>query len=78
MVHEPAARLGVDPQDATSLKQWRSGQIVSFAFAESVVLYGFLLKFLGAGWNIAGMFFVVGILVLLAWTPKLEVPGSNS
>jgi hypothetical protein len=78
MVVETAARLSINPQDATSLKQWRSGQIVSFAFAESVVLYGFVLKFLGASWNIAGVFFIAGILLLVAWTPKLEVSGSNS
>jgi hypothetical protein len=77
MVTAPAARLSANPQDTASLKQWRSGQIVSFAFAESVVFYGVLLKFLGAAWNIAGTFFVVGVLLLVAWTPKLDVSRRN-
>jgi hypothetical protein len=77
MVTEPAARLTANPQDTVALKQWRSGVITSFTFAESVVLFGFVLKFLGASWNIAGIFFVVGILLLVAWTPKLDASRIN-
>jgi len=73
-----ADKLRTDPQDAVALRTWRSGQIISLTLAESVVLFGFLLKFLGASWNVAGVFFGVGILLLLAWTPKLDVPGGNS
>jgi hypothetical protein len=73
MVSESAAKLYTNPQDIEALQTWRSGQIVSFAFAEAVVLFGFVLKFLGAHWNVAGVFFVVGILLLVAWRPKLDL-----
>jgi hypothetical protein len=72
-----AEKLGANPQDAVALRTWRSGQIISFAFAESVVLFGFLMKVLGARWNVAGIFFAVGILLLAAWTPKLDVTLGN-
>ena len=78
MVAKPAARLSVNPQDAISLKQWRSGQIVSFVFAESVVLYGFVLKFLGERWDVSSIFVVAGILLLITWMPKLDVSGGRS
>jgi len=73
-----AEKLCTSPQDTVALRTWRSGQIISFTLAESVALFGFVLKFLGASWNVAGIFFVAGILLLLAWTPKLDVPGGNS
>ncbi len=69
--------LRANPEDTVALNRWRAGSIISFTYAESIVLFGFALKVLGASWNIAGIFFVVGILLLLAWTPKLELPAAN-
>jgi len=66
-------RLRTNAQDAEAIGQWRKGVILSFAFAESVVLFGFALKVLGAGWNVAGVFFIFGVLLFLAWSPKLDV-----
>jgi hypothetical protein len=74
MVTESAAKLSTNSEDTASLKRWRSGVLLSYTCAESVVLYGFALKLLGARWNVAGLFLVVGILLLVAWTPKLEGP----
>ncbi|HEV1994298.1 MAG TPA: hypothetical protein VGR03_08205 [Candidatus Acidoferrum sp.] len=77
MITPSIERLRVNPQDAAALGRWRSGVITSFTFAETVVLLGFMLKILGAGWNVAGVFFVVGILLLLAWAPKLDMSRGN-
>lgn len=65
--------LGGNPEDAEALAKWRAGQITSFALAESVMLFGIALKFLGAEWKIAGPFFVVGLVLLLVWFPRLDV-----
>ena len=73
MISESATKLSTNPEDTEALRTWRSGQIISFTFAETVVLFGFVLKVLGARWNVAGSFFVVGILLLVAWRPKLDV-----
>ncbi len=43
----------------------------------AVPLFGLLLKFLGASWNVAGPFFAVGILLMLVWTPRLELPSTS-
>jgi hypothetical protein len=44
------------PEDGTALARWRTANILSFAFAESVTLFGFALKMLGASWATAGGF----------------------
>jgi hypothetical protein len=72
MVTESASRLSANAQDTVSLNRWRVGMLISFTCAESVVLFGFVLKILGAAWNVAGIFFVVGILLLIAWAPRLD------
>jgi predicted acyltransferase len=77
MVAETAAKLSTNPQDTELLNRWRMGVITSFTFAETIVLFGFLLKILGARWNVAGAFLVTGILLLAAWRPKLEVSTAN-
>ena len=59
-----------------ALQVWRFANIYSFAHAETIVLLGFALKFLGASWKIAGPFFFVGFALLLLWTPRLELPLS--
>jgi len=70
----PAAeRLRTNPDDTTAAGQWRGGVVLSLACAESVVLFGLALRMLGGAWSVAGGFYVVGILLLLAWTPKLEL-----
>ena len=68
--------LPSNPTDESALKRWRQGVLNSPIMAYGVVLFGFLLKFLGATWGIAGWFFLVGVLLLLAWTPRLSVPAT--
>jgi hypothetical protein len=65
--------LRANPEDADAMRRWYSGNIVSFTFAEVITLLGVALKFMGAGWNIAGGFFAVGLLLLVVWTPRLDV-----
>jgi hypothetical protein len=65
--------LRSNPNDETALKKWRAGVIVSLGMASTIVLFGVLLRLMGATWNVASWFFIVGILLLLAWTPRLDV-----
>jgi hypothetical protein len=62
--------LRAEPQSQVGLAKWRMANILSFTFAQTVTLFGFLLKFLGWSWNIAGIFFGVGLALLLLWTPR--------
>jgi F0F1-type ATP synthase membrane subunit c/vacuolar-type H+-ATPase subunit K len=77
LVSASAEKLSADSQNPAALARWRTGIIASFSCAESVALLGFVLRFLGADWNIVCLFFVVTILLLLAWTPRLGLPSSN-
>jgi hypothetical protein len=70
LVFAPAAALISDPESTAILRKWRGGNIVSFVFAESVMLFGVALKFMGERWNIVAIFFAAGLLLLLLWAPR--------
>jgi len=70
LVVAPAEELARQPDNAALLQRWRSGNIVQFAFAESVTLLGLVLKLLGASWPVAAPFFAVGLLMLLLNAPR--------
>jgi hypothetical protein len=78
LIRPALEKLQQSPQDSAALAQWLRGNILSFAFALTVVLYGFVLRVLGFSWNIAAWFFVAGFFLLLLWTPRLELPLSAS
>jgi len=63
--------------DAAASRKWFIGVVRSFVFCEMTILFGLALRILGTSWNISGLFFIAGILLLLAWTPKLDLPSST-
>ncbi|MGA2302380.1 MAG: hypothetical protein ABSG77_17000 [Candidatus Acidiferrum sp.] len=63
-----------NPEDTAALQKWLRGTMISFICSESVVLFGLSLRITGVSRNICGIFYAVGILFLLAWTPKLDLP----
>jgi hypothetical protein len=69
--------LQVEFDAPKALAAWRLANILSFAQAETVTLFGVALKFLGASWKIAGPFFFIGFALLLLWTPRLDLPASS-
>jgi len=78
LLRPAAERLQQSPQDAVALAQWQRGNILSFVFALTIVLYGVVIRVTGFSWNIAAWFFVAGFLLLLWWTPRLELPVSTN
>src|SRR5215467_143966 len=78
LLRPAVARLEQAPGDARALMQWQRGQLLSTAFATTVVLYGVVVRVMGFSWNIAAWFFVAGFLLLLWWTPRLELPVSTN
>jgi hypothetical protein len=67
-------KLRTQPDDPGVLREWFSGNVISFAFAESCGLFGVVLKLLGADWKVAGPFFGLAVVVMLLLTPRLDVP----
>ena len=62
--------LRSNPQDGATIQRWRAGQIVSLALAEAIVLFGFVLRFLGARFGESAAFYVLGFVLLLGFWPK--------
>jgi hypothetical protein len=76
-VQTGAAMLRINGEDATGARLWRTGTIVSLVFAESIVMFGLVVRLIGASWNASGVFYVVGILMMLAWWPRLELTDGS-
>jgi F0F1-type ATP synthase membrane subunit c/vacuolar-type H+-ATPase subunit K len=65
-------RLRVESEDPRALNRWRSGSLISFVLVECVALYGFVLRVLGASRPQTLPFYLVAILLMLIWTPRLD------
>jgi len=63
-------RLRTHPEDGAAALRWQSGQIVSFAMAESVALFGLVARILGAPLEQAAGFYAAGIGLLLIFWPR--------
>jgi len=73
LVNRAAEQLVNMPTDSTALARWRMGNILIFALSEAIVLYGLVLRFVGASAVHAGVLYAGGIMLLLIFTPKM--PG---
>lgn len=58
------------PDDPAALQQWRFGAILTAVLLETIVLYGFALRFIGAAPKVSVPFYAVGIAFMLLWWPQ--------
>jgi len=65
-----AEQLRLPSTDASALNRWHMLQIVNFALCESIGLYGFVLRFMGASLSQAAGFYAGGIFLMLLSTPR--------
>ena len=70
MVVATAEELARQPDNAALLQRWRAGNILQFTLAESITLFGLVLRLFGANWTIATPFFAAGLLFLLLSAPR--------
>ena len=67
--------LGSDPGKARG--HWRAANLIGLNSALSVTFYGAVLKLLGSGWLVPGIFFGVSLGLLVLWRPReLDVAPS--
>ena len=59
-----------------ALRKARIDNLTLFVLAETVTLMGLVLKFLGATWAVAGVFFFAGLFLTLLWTPRMDFPNA--
>ena len=70
-VLQPAAEtLQAKSDDQSALARWRIGNLLSCLLAESVVLLGFALRFMGGTTMQSVPFYLVGIGLMLVWWPR--------
>ncbi len=70
MVRPAEDALRAQPEDAAALGRWRAGNIVTFALAEAVALYGLLLRMLGARLQDAVPFYAAAAVFLVVLGPR--------
>ena len=63
-------RLRQHPENAVAAMRWQTGQLGSFAIAESVALLGFMLRVMGATLEQAAGFYAAGLGLLLIFWPR--------
>jgi len=73
LVRRSAVILGNNPEDPLALMRWRGGHIATYAFAESIALFGLILRFVGFTLPQAGPFFLAGFVLLLFLGPRRPV-----
>jgi hypothetical protein len=68
MLRAPSQSLPAT-KDSTLLRQWFTGHMIRFATAESVALFGFVLRMMGSSSILVTLLFVSSLLLLLLWQP---------
>jgi hypothetical protein len=67
----PSAVQG-EAGDITALGRWRTANLKSMILAVSVSLFGFVLRFMGSSRRVAWPFFIVSVVLMLLWWPRLD------
>jgi F0F1-type ATP synthase membrane subunit c/vacuolar-type H+-ATPase subunit K len=62
--------LADQPGDPAALKRWWTGYIFTYALCETVVLCGFVLRFVGFTLSEVAPFYVVGFALMLLFSPR--------
>jgi len=78
-VARSALRNQLNPRLSTPIQRWISGYVLSLAFFESCMLFGFVLHFIGWRILIVECLFAAGLIAILFWgpgTPPIDGAGS--
>lgn len=62
--------LRLNPSDAAAIEAWRRGHIISFVFAESIGMFGLMIRLVTGSREFALPFFVAGMAALILWAPR--------
>ncbi len=70
MVAPATADLMRRPDDSAAWNRWRAGHLFTLVMLETVVLFGFVLRMLGGTFRQAALFYGIGLVLLLIFTPR--------
>jgi len=77
LVLQSAATLASRPNDAATLNRWRAGNIMTYALAESIALFGLVLRLIGFTLSQVWSFYIAAFILLLFFGPRLPMSESN-
>ena len=69
----PSAVEALQRGDANGVRRWRTANILSMVLAETIGMFGLVLRIMGGSRRVAWPFFIGAIILLLVWTPRLDV-----
>jgi F0F1-type ATP synthase membrane subunit c/vacuolar-type H+-ATPase subunit K len=77
LLHRSEQLLTNDASNPKALKQWEAANFIGLASAESVVLWGSVVRMVlgGALWQ-GLLFYAAGLVLLLLWTPRMPITAS--
>jgi hypothetical protein len=69
MLLNAPSRPSSTTQNSTPRARWFTGHVIRFATAESVALFGFVLRMMGSTSNLVSVLFAGSLLLLILWQP---------
>ncbi len=73
LVLRSAENLASHPDDAVTLRHWKSGYIATYALCEALALFGLILRFMGFHLQQSLLYYVGGFALLLFFGPREPV-----
>lgn len=70
MLQRSMDQLALRPGDSGLLRRWYQGYVIIFCLCEAIVLYGFVLRFMGATLLQSVPFYLGGLALMLCFAPK--------
>lgn len=73
MVFRSAENLSANPDDAVTLRHWKSGYMASYTLCELLALFGFILRCMGCSFAQSLPFYIGGFTLLFFFGPRVPV-----
>ena len=73
LVLRSAESLAAHPEDAVTLRHWKSGYLASYALCEALAVFGLALRFMNFNFQQSLPFYLGGFALLLFFGPREPV-----
>ena len=70
LVLRSAENLAAHPDDALTLRHWKSGYIATYALCEALALFGLIQRFMGFHFQQSLLFYIGGFVLLFFFGPR--------
>jgi len=70
MLQRSAEQLVLRPDDSSLIRKWHQAYLTIFCLCEGLVLYGLVLRFVGATLLQTVPFYLGGLILMLCFSPK--------